>query len=584
MSFIDTLRFGLWTGSVTLRALRDTGVAHNLTVAGISTAIKWLIQTRTFGPASALAVHAANHPDRECLIDRSRRLTYRDVVTEITQFTDGLAKRGVGCRTSIGVMLTNRAEFLITANAAARLGASMIPISPRCTTDEAAAILSHAGAHALIFDAHLAPIVVSLTARLPHLVLTIAAGDAPGFVSYADVIREGDRHAPPRRVTAVPTLVIYTSGTTGTPKGAARRTGLRVIGPTMAFVHALGFQSDDRYLAVCPLYHSSGIAFASFILLLGGTVVLMERFDAEDVLRVMARERITTAMMVPTMYRRLVDLPAERCVQYDVSSLRLLVSGGEPLPVPLQHAVVARFGPKLCNFYGSTETGWNTLARPDDLARKPGTIGTALAGNAIRLLDAAGRDVGIGAVGQLYVRSPSQMDGYHAHAAASHAALREGFFSVGDLAWRDAEGYFFLAGRTTDMVISGGVNIFPQDIEEMLLTHPDIREAAAVGVPDPAWGERVRAFVVPRTGVALHAESVTAFCTARLMGIKCPREVFVVDALPRTATGKVVKHALRGWDPQTPWPWTPTANADAERPGPRLHEGTARSVLDTPYP
>jgi acyl-CoA synthetase (AMP-forming)/AMP-acid ligase II len=134
------------------------------------------------------------------------------------------------------------------------------------------------------------------------------------------------------------------------------------------------------------------------------------------------------------------------------------------------------------------------------------------------------------------------------------------------------------------MVMSGGVNTFPQDIEEMLLTHPDIREATVVGVPDPAWGERLRAFVVPRAGTALHAESVTAFCKARLMDIKCPREVFVVDALPRTATGKVVKHALRGWDPQTPWPWTPTTDADEESPGARSHEGTARSVLETPCP
>jgi long-chain acyl-CoA synthetase len=560
-SFTDTVRFMLWTTRITQRVWRDAGVAQDTTWAGVATALTELVRRRTLGTAGVLAIHAANHPDRDCLIDRTRRMTYREVVTETTRLAAGLVQHGLGPGRTIGVMVKNRVEFLCLATAVDRLGATLLPLSCRGTTDEAAIILAHAGAHALFFDADLAPVVAPLPTRLPHLALAVAVPEAPGFVAYPEVVQAGHPHAPGRRVTAEPRLLLYTSGTTGQPKGASRRTSLRSLGAILACVHALGLQSDDRHLAVCPLYHAAGIGFAFFTVLLGGTVVLLERFDADAVLDVMARERITTAMMVPTMYHRLVELPAERCAPYDVSSLRVLVSGGAPLSVPLAQAVMARFGPKLCDVYGATETGWITLARPADLARKPGTVGTALAGVDLRVLDAGGRDVGIGEVGQLYVRSPMLMDGYHANAAATRAAMREGFCSVGDLAWRDAEGYVFLAGRTSDMVISGGVNIYPHDIEAALATHPDILEAAVVGVPDPEWGERLRAFVVPRAGAALHAASVTAFCKTRLAGFKCPREIVVVAALPRTPTGKVVKHALRAWDPDTPWPWTPGTDA-----------------------
>lgn len=567
-SFTATVRGVLGTTRILHRVWQDAGVAHDTTWAGLTTALKELWRHRTVGTAGVLAIHAANHPDRDCVIDRSRRLTYREVVTETTQLAEGLVQRGLGPGRTIGVMVKNRAEFLCIAAAVDRLGATLLPLSYRYKTDEAAAILAHAGAHALFFDADLAPIVAPLPTRLPHLALAVAVPEAPGFVSYAKVVQTGDPYAPGRRVTAEPTLLIYTSGTTGQPKGASRRTSLRSIGAILACVHALGLRSDDRHLAVCPLYHTAGLGFAFFTLLLGGTVVLLEHFDAEDVLRIIAGERITTAMMVPTMYHRLVELPAERFAPYDVSSLRRFVSGGAPLPVPLSQAVMGRFGPKLCDLYGATETGWITLALPADLARKPGTIGKALAGIDLRVLDAGGRDVGSGAVGHLYVRSPLLMDGYHANAPATRAAMREGFFAVGDLAWRDAEGYLFLAGRTTDMVISGGVNIYPQDIEATLATHADILEAAVVGVPDPEWGERVRAFIVQRAGAALQAASVMAFCKTRLADFKCPREIFMVAALPRTPTGKVVKNALRAWNPQTPWPWTPGADGAGSVPTP----------------
>jgi fatty-acyl-CoA synthase len=295
--------------------------------------------------------------------------------------------------------------------------------------------------------------------------------------------------------------------------------------------------------------------------MLGGTVVLLEHFDAEEVIAAIDREKITTSMMVPTMYRRLVELPEAIFSRYDTSSLRRFVSGAAQLPPPLQEAVARRFGPVLCDFYGSTETGWNTLALPEDLAKKPGTIGRLIEGNEIKLLDEDGREVGANEVGQVYVRSDMQIEGYHRNEAATRSSMRGDFFSVGDLAYRDEDGYYFLAGRKTDMVISGGVNIYPKEVEDCLHAHPEVIDAAVIGVPHPEWGESLRAFVVTRPGSALDAAGLVAFAKERLSDFKCPREIHFVDELPRNPTGKVLKKDLRGWDPATPWPWKKGADA-----------------------
>lgn len=561
MSLKEKLSYALWTAGVVRRAMRDAGVSKELTLSGLSTAVTGLLKARKLGPAGAILVHAANHPHRECIVDRYRRLTYQDAAKEMIRLADGLQKRGFGRGDTIGIMVKNRAEFLLIANAAARIGAPIVQISYRFKADEAAYILENSGAKVLFFEDGLAPIAKSLQSRLPEVKLFAAVGGAEGFPSYQEIVESGDPDAPPVRLQEDPRLLIYTSGTTGKPKGASRRTGLNTIGPTLAFLHALGLKSDDRHLAVCPLYHSAGIGFAVFTLLLGGTVVLLEHFDAEEVLRAIEREKLTTAMMVPTMYRRLVDLPEEVRRRYDTSSMRRMMTGAALMPVPLQQAVAKAFGPKLYDFYGSTETGWNTLATAEDLARKPGTIGKVIEGNEIKLFGEDGQEVGVGQVGQLYVRSMMQIDGYHANEEATRASMKNGYFSVGDLAYRDDEGYYFLAGRKTDMVISGGVNVYPKEVEDGLHGHPAVIDAAVVGVTHEEWGESLRAFVVLREGARLTEEELKAFCKEHMADYKCPREVFFVDELPRNPTGKVLKKDLKQWDPSTPWPWKKGADA-----------------------
>ncbi|HEX7839761.1 MAG TPA: AMP-binding protein, partial [Kofleriaceae bacterium] len=340
-------------------------------------------------------------------------------------------------------------------------------------------------------------------------------------------------------------MIVYTSGTTGKSKGAQRdwkSTGYEAVAD---LVLQVGIRADERHLVVCPLYHSAAPAFVAIVQSLGGTIVLMNHFDPEGALDLIARERVTSSLMVPTMLVRIASLPSDVIARHDTSSLRWVMSGAAPLSTEAARRFMARFGPILWNFYGATETGLVTLAGPDDHLSRPGTIGRALAGNEIRLADDAGREVGPGEVGELYARNSMLITGYHRNAEATAASQRDGFFSVGDLARRDADGYYYLESRKHDMVISGGVNIYPREIEDLLHTHPAILDAAVIGVPDPEWGETLRAFVVLRDGQALSEQEVIEFCRGGLADFKRPRKVSFVRELPRNPTGKVLKRELR---------------------------------------
>jgi acyl-CoA synthetase (AMP-forming)/AMP-acid ligase II len=271
----------------------------------------------------------------------------------------------------------------------------------------------------------------------------------------------------------------------------------------------------------------------------------MDEFKAEPFLQMVDRYAITTTAMVPTMLHRVLELPPATRAKYDARTLRAVFSGGAPLPAPVATEFMDTFGDVLFNFYGATETGLVTLAKPADLREAPGTIGKALPGNDIRLVGDDGRDVGPGEVGELYVKNQLLVAGYHDDPEATAQSMREGFFSVGDLARRDVSGHYFIEGRKRDMVISGGVNVYPAEVEGVLEQHPDVAEVAVVGVPDREWGERVRAFVVRKAGSSVDEGDLKIFARERLAGPKVPRDFVFLEALPRNPTGKVLKRDLR---------------------------------------
>jgi fatty-acyl-CoA synthase len=272
---------------------------------------------------------------------------------------------------------------------------------------------------------------------------------------------------------------------------------------------------------------------------------LMNHFEPEQALKIIADEKITCSMMVPTMLVRMCALPEEVRKQYSTKSLRWVMSGAAQLSTETARQVAAQWGDVLWNFYGSTETGLVTMAAPGDHLARPGTIGKVLLGGEIKLLDDNGNEVAVGQVGELYARNSALIAGYHRNDDATSSSMRAGYFSVGDLARADADGYYYLESRKTDMVISGGVNIYPREIEDHLQTHPSVLEAAVIGVPDPEWGETLKAFIVLKPGASVSEKELTDFCRSELADYKRPRAVVFLAELPRNPTGKVLKRELR---------------------------------------
>jgi fatty-acyl-CoA synthase len=506
------------------------------------------------GPHLALMFQAAMQPDREALVEYGqhgvRRLTWAELDEEINRLASALAERGAAGGSRVALMLPNGCEYLIAQQALARIGATAVQIGYRLKPAEIAYILSNAEPIATLVHADYLGVMGEARAQvgLGGPMIVVGRGGRLDGDSVADW--DAALAAASPVLPRVPRgdgggVIVYTSGTTGKPKGASRvwnRTGLESVADMILQV---GMRTDDRHLVVCPLYHSAAPAFVAIMLSLGATIVLMNHFDPERALDIIQRERITCSLMVPTMIVRIANLPEETIARYDTRSLRWLMSAAAPLTTEAARRFMQRFGPVLWNFYGATETGLVTLAGPGEHVTRPGTIGRALRGNEIRLLDEEGREVPTGQVGELYARNATLISGYHNNEEATRSSQRDGFFSVGDLGRVDADGYYYLESRKHDMVISGGVNIYPREIEDHLHTHPAILEAAVVGVPDPEWGETLRAFIVRRQGADLTENEVIDYCRQALADFKRPRKVTFLAELPRNPTGKILKRELR---------------------------------------
>jgi len=544
---IDRLRARSADARFALDVLRKTGMAAAFRPGGV---VPFALAARhtKVGPHLAVMWHAQMNPDKECLIDGSRRFTWREFDREVNRLGHALAARG-GAGGRVACMLANGAEYLIAQQALARIGGTAVQIGYRSKAAEIAYILTNAEPQAAVVGAAFLPAfaeAMALANQHPRVIVVGASESPHQGDRWEDATSRFDGDRPvDARGDAGGGVIVYTSGTTGKPKGAARKwsqTGLDAVADLMVQV---GMHHDDRHLVACPLYHSAAPAFVAMMMSLGATCVLLDHFEPEKTLELIARERITSTMMVPTMLHRMAALPDEVRRRYDTSTLRWVMSGAAPLPTETARQFQDRFGPLLWNFYGATETGTVTLAGPRDHLTRPGTVGRALRGNEIRLFDDGGHDVGLGEVGELYVRNSMIIAGYHKNQDATSKSMRDGFFSVGDLARVDADGFYYMESRKHDMVISGGVNIYPREIEDHLHTHPAILEVAVVGVPDPEWGETLKAFVVLRPGHALTATEVADYCRSHLADYKRPRQVVFLPELPRNPTGKVLKRELR---------------------------------------
>jgi fatty-acyl-CoA synthase len=480
------------------------------------------------------------------VVETGQRLTYGQLDERVERTACFLRAAGIRRGDRVGLLAANRVEYLDLFFAAGRAGFILVPLGTRLTAHELGFIVRDAGVAALVYAGEFSPTIATLRGDVdvPRWCALDTATD-PGDLEYAAGIarHEAAEAAFDRPEPEDPYCLLYTSGTTGKPKGV-------IIPHRMVnwngynTVACWGLREDDVSPVFTPLYHAGGLgAFLVPIFTAGGTIVLHARFDCAEIWRTVERHRCTVMLGVPTIFKMLMEVPEFETV--DLRHVRWFASGGAPLPVYLIDAYRER-GVVLRQGYGLTEVGVNCFAMTsEDAVRKAGAIGRPFMFTEARAVLPDGTAAATGEVGELCLRGPHVCRGYWNNPAATAASLdTDGWFHTGDLVRTDEEGFFYVAGRQKDMIISGGVNIYPAEIEAELLQHPSVQDAAVVGVPDPTWGEVGVAFVVPRAECP-DAAALAAFLAARLAKYKIPKDYVYVASLPRTAYGKVVKGELR---------------------------------------
>ncbi|WP_119417996.1 acyl-CoA synthetase [Desertibaculum subflavum] len=489
-----------------------------------------------------------------------RGLTGEELAQRVAQATTGLASLGVQAGDGVALMLRNDIAFFEAAMAAGQLGAYAAPINWHYKGDEAGYIVRDCQAKALVVHADLLPqIVGDVPFELPVLVV-----ETPFGVRAAYGIDAASARVPPERIDwdewvdsqaawreppkVAPQSQIYTSGTTGRPKGVRREpmTPGQQAANLAAYRTVFGIEPSMRTVVTGPLYHSAPNGYALTAARSGGDVILQPRFDAEELLRLIEQEQVTHLHMVPTMFVRLLKLPEEVRARHDIASLRHVVHAAAPCPVEVKRAMIDWWGPVIHEYYGATETGAVVFCDSAEWLAHPGTVGRPLEGATVRVYGEQGELLPPGEIGELYMRADHVADfTYHGRDEARAEIERDGLVTVGDVGYFDRDGYLHLCDRKKDMVISGGVNIYPAEIEAVLVTMPGVRDCAVFGVPDGEMGENVAAVVEPQGGADLSADEVRRFLRDRIAHYKVPKLIEFQTDLPREDSGKIFKRRIR---------------------------------------
>ena len=496
------------------------------------------------------AFWAARQPDRVSIISEAGNRTFAEVDHDANRLVRALRARGVQAGDGVAVLCGNRPEFPETVVAVRRAGYRLTTINWHLTGEEAGYIVDDCDATAFVADAQFADTAVRAAEAAPRLRAQFAVGGAiDGFEAWDDALaaEAGDALADPQPGGTM----LYTSGTTGRPKGVRRRPDPRAD----LAVGALTQYDADAHVHLCtgPLYHAAPLAFSwSAPSALGVPVVMMDGWSAEVTLRLIEQHGITHTHMVPTMFHRLLSLPDETKRAYDLSTLLFILHGAAPCPVEVKRRLMEWLGPIVWEYYAATE-GSGTLVSPQAWLKRPGTVGRVDPPDHVRILDVDGADAARGEIGTVYLKAPppegSRFEYHKApeKTAGAYNGERD-YFTLGDVGYVDADGYLFLTDRSAHLIISGGVNIYPAEVEAVLIGHRAVGDVGVVGVPDDDWGEIVVAVVEPQPGVEptdpLGAELVE-WCRDRIAHYKCPRRVEFTEALPRHDNGKLYKHQLR---------------------------------------
>ena len=496
--------------------------------------------------------HARTTPETPALVmgASGEVVTYRELEARSCRLARVFRAAGLAPGDHVALLMENHPRFLEVCWAAQRAGLYYTPINWHLGPAEAAYIVNDCGARALVASVARHEVAAALAAATPRVERRFAVGGPlPGHERYEEALA---------RVPAEPLAderegspMLYSSGTTGSPKGIVPPQVDAPFG-TPPMVAALnqrlyGFDAAAVYLSPAPLYHSAPLNFCMMVQRVGGTAVVMERFDAREALALIGRHRVTHSQWVPTMFVRLLRLPLEARARFDLASHRVAIHAAAPCPVEVKEAMIAWWGPILYEYYSATERPGITCLRPDEWAAHRGSVGRAVLGE-VHVLDDAGHELPPGEVGTVYFANGPRFE-YHGDPALTRASRSaQGWTTVGDVGYLDADGFLYLTDRKNFMIISGGVNIYPQEVENVLAAHPQVLDVAVLGVPNPEFGEEVNAVVQPvdpqAAGPAL-AEALITWCRERLAHYKCPRSVDFAVELPRLPTGKLYKQALR---------------------------------------
>lgn len=500
-----------------------------------------------------LGVVAAGKPDAPAVIagESGARLTFAELDGQSNQAAHFLRARGLGPGDHIAVLFENAPDLFPIVWAAQRSGLYFTPINWHLTVGEAAYIVADCGARVLFASSALRDLATQIAGEAPGLESKLMTGGepAPGFESFAQAVAPFPASPVADQSEGLP--MFYSSGTTGRPKGI-KRTGIGVpfgsgTALEMLMQHVFGFGQDTVYLCPGPLYHAAPLGWSMGAQRLGGTVVVMERFDARTALELIERYRVTDVQMVPTMFVRMLKLPPAEWERFDTSSLRSVVHAAAPCPVDVKAQLIDRLGPIVHEYYAGSEANCFFYIDTPAWLTHQGSVGRPVAGE-VHICDDDGNVLPAGEVGTVWFEGMASFE-YHNDPEKTKAAFNSrGWSTLGDLGHLDAEGYLYLSDRRTDLILSGGVNIYPKEVEEVLVAHPAVSDVCVLGLPDPEMGQQVKAVVEPAPGItpdASLADELIAYCRARLARYKCPKSIDFDSQLPRLPSGKMLRRVIR---------------------------------------
>jgi fatty-acyl-CoA synthase len=497
-----------------------------------------------FGPTPAAGYSAAalRQPDDVAIIDELGTLTFREVHERTNALAHALSDEGINEGDNVGIMIRNHRGFVEALVALSKLGAHALFLNTSFSGPQLTDVAAREKPKALIYDEEFAEVLKDAGHRRKRYIAWQEPDGEGKDPTIDSLIERGDRSdvvAPAEPGKAI----ILTSGTTGTPKGASRSQP-KSLDPAAALLERIPLKAREKTMIAAPLFHAWGFAQFMLGMSLGSTLILKRRFDPEATLSLTAQHEATALAVVPVMIQRILELDDEVLKRYDLSKLRVVPVSGSALPGSQSERWMDLFGENLYNLYGSTEVAWATIATPEDLRAAPGTAGRPPRGTIVRIYDDDGNLIEEpDKTGRVFVGNEMQFEGY---TGGGNKDVIDGLMSSGDVGHRDRDGRLFIDGRDDDMIVSGGENVFPAEVEDLLSGHEKISEVAVFGVDDEKFGQRLKAVVVPRKGAKLTADEVKGYVKANLAGYKVPREVDFMDELPRTSTGKVLKRELKG--------------------------------------